>query len=150
MTWSSWPATPPATLARSFDQRRALLDTSVFIALESGRKLDVAELPEEMYVSVVTLAELHAGVYAAKDTDTRARRLEAVEALARFDLLTVDAEAARQWARLRYRLVEAGRRTNVDDLWIAAVALANGLPVATQDRDYDALDGLGGPDVIHV
>ncbi|WP_431188536.1 PIN domain-containing protein [Arthrobacter crystallopoietes] len=49
-------------------------------------------------------------------------------------------------ARLRYRLAEACRRINVNDLWIAAVALANGLPVATQDRDYGALDGLGGPD----
>lgn len=129
---------------------RALLDTSVFIALESGRKLDSGALPEEMYVSVVTLAELHAGVYAAKDTDTRARRLKTVEALARFELLPVDAESARHWARLRYRLAEAGRKINVNDLWIAAVALANNMPVATQDRDYDALNGLEGPEVIHV
>jgi predicted nucleic acid-binding protein len=129
---------------------RALLDTSVFIAHESGRELEAAALPDELYVSVVSLAELHAGVYAAKDTDTRARRLETVESLARFELLPVGAEAARHWARLRYRLAEAGRGINVNDLWIASVALANRMPVATQDRDYDALEGLEGPVVIRV
>jgi predicted nucleic acid-binding protein len=128
----------------------ALLDTSVFIALESGRRLDTSALPDEMYVSVVTLAELHAGVHAAKDTETRARRLGTVESLARFELLPVTAEAARHWARLRFRLAEEGRSINVNDLWIASIALANNLAVATQDHDYDVLEGLEGPDVIHA
>ncbi|EMY35126.1 hypothetical protein D477_006061 [Arthrobacter crystallopoietes BAB-32] len=57
-----------------------------------------------MYVSVVTLAELHAGVHAARDTDTRAQRLRTVESLVRFELLPIGADAARHWARLRYRL----------------------------------------------
>ncbi|HEY4894549.1 MAG TPA: hypothetical protein VII01_00535, partial [Solirubrobacteraceae bacterium] len=59
-------------------QRRALLDTSVLIAQESGRRLDVDSVPDEIAVSVVTLAELHAGVLAATDTTTRARRLATV------------------------------------------------------------------------
>ncbi|MCG2624147.1 type II toxin-antitoxin system VapC family toxin [Arthrobacter sp. I2-34] len=129
---------------------RALLDTSVFAALESGRRLDASPLPEEMYVSVIALGELHTGVLAAKDTDTRARRLQTREFLARFQTLPVTAEAARHWTRLRYRLAEAGRRINVNDLWIASTALARDLPVATRDRDYDVLEGLGGPDVLHL
>lgn len=129
---------------------KALLDTSVFIALESGRRLDMGRIPDEMYVSVITLGELHAGVFAAKDTETRARRLATVENLAKFQILSVKADAARHWARLRFRLAEAGRRINVNDLWIASTALAHDMPVATQDRDYDALKGLGGPDVIVV
>ncbi len=30
----------------------------------------------------------------------------------------------------------------VNDSWIAATALANGLPVASQDSDYDDVPGL--------
>lgn len=43
---------------------RAVLDTSVFIAAESGRPLDTTNLPAEFALSVVTLAELRAGVLA--------------------------------------------------------------------------------------
>jgi predicted nucleic acid-binding protein len=39
---------------------------------------------------------------------------------------------------------------NVNDLWIAAIAVANGLVIVTQDADYEALAGLGGPEVIRV
>lgn len=131
-------------------ETRALLDTSVFIALESGRTLDSTLLPDIGYVSAITVGELHAGVYAAKGTRTKAARLATVEALASVEILPVSADAARHWARLRYELVEAGRRINVNDLWIASTALAHDLPVATQDDDYAVLAGLGGPDVIRL
>ena len=42
-----------------------LLDTSVFIASESGRELRHERLPARGYVCVVTVAELQAGVLAA-------------------------------------------------------------------------------------
>lgn len=64
--------------------------------------------------------------------------------------LPVDGSAARQWAALRVRLRDAGRKVNVNDLWIAAVALANQLPVVTQDDDFDVLAELGLLDVIRV
>ncbi len=129
---------------------RGLLDTSVFIASESGRALDTEQLPYESLVSVVTLGELHAGVLAARDTATRARRLATLETVAGVEVLPVDAAAARQWGRLRARLAETGRRVNVNDLWIAAIAAANDLPVVTQAADFDALEEVGGPTVIRI
>ena len=47
---------------------RGLLDTSVLIATETGRPLDIDALPDEVFISVVTIAELQAGVLAAADT----------------------------------------------------------------------------------
>ena len=64
--------------------------------------------------------------------------------------LPVDAAAARHWAMLRVRLAEEGRRAKINDLWIAAVAMANGLPVVTQDADFDPIEAVGGPLVIRV
>jgi predicted nucleic acid-binding protein len=129
---------------------QGLLDTSVLIATESGRPLDTAALPDEVFVSVVTIAELHAGVLAAADTATRSRRLATLDAMSSLELLPIDVVAASHWARLRVRLHEEGRRVNVNDLWIAAVAAANNLPVVSQDSDYDALESIGGPAVIRV
>ncbi len=48
-----------------------VLDTSVFIAAESGRQLDDLLIPEQVATTVVTLAELHAGVLAAKTSEIR-------------------------------------------------------------------------------
>lgn len=130
--------------------RRALLDTSVLIAQEGRRPLDTQSVPEQTAVSVVTLAELHAGILAATDTNTRARRLTTLDAVSVVEALPVTAEAARRWASLRVRLAEEGRTAKVNDLWIAAVAAANGMDVVSQDNDFDAIESVGGPTVIRV
>lgn len=129
---------------------RGLLDTSVFIAQESGRRLDMSLLPNEGYVSVITLAELEAGVLAASDQMTRSRRLATLTRISALVALPVDATAAAHWARMRVRLAESGRRVNVNDLWIAAIALANDLTIYTQDRDYEPLAELGELRVVTV
>lgn len=129
---------------------RGLLDTSVFIASEIGRPLEVDRLPEESAISVVTIAELQAGVLVATDVDARARRMATVDAVADMELVPVDEPAALTWARMRVHLAESGRRVNVNDLWIAASAASRGLPVFTQDGDFDAVDGVAGLVVVRV
>ena len=125
-----------------------LLDTSVFIASETGRQLDESLIPAEVATTVITLAELTAGVLAARTSDTRAQRLATLESVADMEMLPVDEEAARMWARLRIHLAETGRRVRINDLWIAAIAASRALPVITQDDDFAALDGSGGLMVI--
>lgn len=127
-----------------------LLDTSVLIASESGRPLQVDNLPEESSVSVITVAELRLGVLAATTTAARARRLATLESISALEPLPVDVAAAGEWARLRMLLAEAGRRMNVNDLWIAAIAAANDLAVVTQDDDFDLLAELDAITVLKV
>ena len=128
---------------------RGLLHISVFIATETDRELDEGRIPDEVATSVVTLAELQAGVLAAKDSDTRAVRLTTLDTLADIEVLPVDEDAARMWARLRIHLAETGRRLRVN-LWIAAIATSRGLPIVTQDDDFDPVDGVAGLSVIRV
>ncbi|SFO42749.1 hypothetical protein SAMN05660359_03388 [Geodermatophilus obscurus] len=128
---------------------RGLLDTSVFIAQE-GRELDVSALPDEVAVSVVTYGELRAGVLAATDVSVRSRRLSTLQTVADLHPLPVDTTVADEWARLRLLLAAAGRRVNVNDTWIAATALAHGVPVVTQDADYRALAEISDLQVIAV
>jgi predicted nucleic acid-binding protein len=134
------PAVPPI----------GLLDTSVLIARESGRPIREDLLPAELVISVITLAELHAGLLAAKDTHSRARRLATIESIVDIETWHIDAAAARTWAEMRVHLAETGRRIPINDLWIAAVGAANRLPVATQDDDFEPVRGVAGLTVIRV
>ncbi len=129
---------------------RGLLDTSVLIAAESGRQLKTSLLPRESAISAVTLGELHVGVLAARDTATRARRLATLEGVADLEALPVDAAVAAHWGRLRVLLADRGRRLNVNDLWIAATAVAHDVPVITQDDDFGPIEDLAALTVVRV
>ena len=129
---------------------RGLLDTTVFIARESGRPLRAEALPERAAISIVTRAELRAGVLAAEDISIRDRRLATLEAVARIAVLPIGDGVDRAWAQMRVYLAASGKRVNANDIWIAATAAAHGMPVVTQDADFDALAGVAGLDVIAV
>jgi len=119
---------------------RGLLDTSVVVAE------DVPDLPEEAAISAATLAELHFGVHLAKDTSSRAYRLQRLAAIeANFVALPVDEEVARAYGELAARTVEAGRkvRTRMADLLIAATARVHKLPLYTLNRkDFEPFADL--------
>jgi predicted nucleic acid-binding protein len=123
---------------------RGLVDTSVVIDL--GR-IDPAELPSEIAVSAVTLAELAAGPHATDDADERARRQDRLQRTeATFESLPLDGEVARAYGRVYAAVAGAGRKARgrrAFDLLIAATALAAGLPLYTRNAaDFQELEGL--------
>jgi predicted nucleic acid-binding protein len=127
---------------------RGLLDTSAVIDLD---ELDAAELPVEVAVSAITMAELAAGPHATKDPDVRGRRQDRLQrAEAAFDPLPFDGDAARAYGRI-FAVVAAGRKARdarAVNLLIAATALAAGLPLYT--RNGDDFTGLEALVDIHV
>ena len=126
---------------------RGLADTSLFVAKESGRSLQSDLLPDELAVSAITIGELRAGVLAAADTIARDRRLSTLTAALALDPIPVDETVASAWARLRLALRDNKLKMPVNDSWIAATAMALGIPVVTQDDDFPSLGEL---DVIRV
>lgn len=121
---------------------RALLDTSFFVTTESGRPLGDMGGVTETEISVVTVAELTVGVLVANDADrpTRVATLSAVEST--WDPLPIDAEVARQFARITATLRANRRRVPILDALVAATAIVEQIPVVTQDRDYHAIPGV--------
>jgi len=125
----------------------AILDTSLFVALEQGRPLD-RPLPDRVSVSVVTLAELELGVLVARDPETRALRLATLTRVREETAgLPADKRVASAYARLAAGELEAGRKPRVHDTWIAATALAHGAEVWTQDGDFTSFAAV---DVVRV
>ena len=126
--------------------RRAIADTSVFIAQETGREL--GDLPDEIAVSVITAAELELGVLRATDPDARAIRLSTLSRVqSTYPLLPVDPEVASCFARIAAAERDRGRRLRRHDTWIAATAMRHGAAVLTQDGDFSAFEEV---DVLRV
>ena len=118
---------------------RGILDTSILIARESP---DADDLPDDLAVSVMTLAELHVGVLLA-DASTRApRTARLVEAERNFEAVPVSVPVARAFAALVAEARRSRRRPRVTDTLIAATALAHGVPVYTRDRDFARMAGV--------
>jgi len=116
-----------------------LLDTSVFIARETQRP--VGELPVHVAVSVVTIGELQLGVLSAGDDDARTRRADTLALARNADPIPISEAVMVAWARLvaDCRAAGAQRTVKLTDALIAATAVEHGLPVVTQDDDYDAI-----------
>jgi predicted nucleic acid-binding protein len=131
---------------------QGLLDTNIVIL---RKWLDPAELPVEVAISAITLAELSAGPHEVRrnedqdDYDEHAERGRRLDILQRaeneFDPIPFDTEAARIYGRVCAAVISAGRkpRRRVADLMIAAIAIAEELPLfTTNPDDYKGLDDL--------
>jgi predicted nucleic acid-binding protein len=130
--------------------RRGLLDTNVLIL---RRWIAPEELPDEMAITAITLAELSAGPHQVRkdmdDSDENAERARRLDILQRaeneFDPIPFDAEAARTYGRVCAAVAGAGQvqRRRVAGLMIAAVAVAQELALyTTNPDDFAGLDGL--------
>jgi predicted nucleic acid-binding protein len=116
-----------------------LLDTSVFIAREVGR--DLTKLPERVALSVITIGELQLGVLNATDSATKSRRADTLALARAADPIPVSEAVMVSWARLVADCRAAGvhRAVKLTDALIAATAIEHGLPVVTQDANFDQI-----------
>ncbi len=124
------------------DRRRGLLDTNIVIL---RRRIAPAELPAEMAISTITLAELSAGPHLVRrdspDYDEHAERARRLDVLQRaeheFDPIPFGVQAARVYGRVSAAVVAAGRtpRRWTADLMIASIAIAEELPLFTTNPD---------------
>ena len=120
-----------------------VLDTNTVVLVD---RLDPKDLPGEPVITAVTLAELSVGPLATTDEAERAVRLVRLQQVeATFEPLPFDAAAARAFGGVAASLRGSGRKTRARafDAMIAAIAVANDLPVYTcNPRDFAGIDGL--------
>lgn len=121
---------------------RGLIDTSVALDLPAE-----SDLPLELAVSAITLAELAAGPHATANPGERAARQERLQRIeATFETIPFDARSARAYGRVYSATVAAGRKAHgrrAVDLLIAATAAAEALPLYTRNPDdFGGLEGV--------
>lgn len=125
---------------------RYLLDTNICIYIAKKRPEEVLARfrrlsPGEVAMSVITQGELYYG--ACKS----ARRGDAEKALDELStmvpVLPLVHEVGRRYGEIRCALERSGRLIGNNDLWIAAHAMALGVPVVTNnDREFTRVPGL--------
>jgi predicted nucleic acid-binding protein len=121
-----------------------LLDTSTVILLR--RVEDATQLPDDAYLSAITLAELSVGPVLAGTAEEAAIRQGHVQfAESAFDAIAFDAAAARAFASVAASLRAKGRKVTARsfDALIAATAIARQMPLYTcNPGDFSGIAGL--------
>jgi predicted nucleic acid-binding protein len=97
------------------------------------------QVPETLYISAMTQAELKYGVYRLPDGIRREKLLSGIlEVLALMEgrVLPFDANSADQLAIAAAKAEKSGTKVVAPDAYIAATALANGFAVATRNAKH--------------
>ena len=94
---------------------------------------------EDLHLSAVTIGEIQAGVEITREQDRdKAAEIGAWldEVAATFNVLSMDAQTFRAWARLMHRKSDR----LIEDAMIAATAAVHGLIIVTRNvRDFEGL-----------
>jgi tRNA(fMet)-specific endonuclease VapC len=125
---------------------KVVLDTSVVVAVlrRVPGLMDRMRGAEELLVPLVVLGELEYGANLAAQQE---RQREAVRAFMEgATLLLPTARTAAEYGRVKAALKAAGTPIPENDIWIAAVALEHGLPLATRDAHFASVPGLSVQD----
>ncbi len=123
-----------------------LLDTDICIELIRQRSPGLLQrvmalTPEDLGVSIVSVAELQYGVQRSREPERNQRALDLF--LLPFALLDLDYEAAAHNGRIRAQLEAAGSPIGPYDLLIAAQALSRDLTLVTRNvREFARVAGL--------
>jgi predicted nucleic acid-binding protein len=123
---------------------RGLIDTSVAVGFD---EVDHSQLPVEVTISALTLAELTFGPLAVSDELEQSRRQDRLQRFeTEVEALPFDSACARAFGRVYAAVTRVGRKprgTRMVDLMIAATGLAHRLPLYTMNsKDLRGLEGL--------
>lgn len=90
----------------------------------------------ELYVPFVVVAELRGGFLSGTRSAENEKSLSRVLSSDRTRVLFADHETTHHYAAVYSQLRRMGRPVPINDLWIAALCLQNGLPLFTRDRHF--------------
>jgi tRNA(fMet)-specific endonuclease VapC len=119
-----------------------LLDTSVVIRhfRDANALADKLAAYEELYLPGPALAELYYGAFKSDRTQQNIDQIEHFVAAA--DVLTPDQDTSKHYGKIAARLARSGTPIPQNDIWMAALSIQCGLPLATTDQHFRNIEGL--------
>lgn len=123
---------------------RLLLDTNRLsdALLQVAEVLDQLEIAETIYVPVVALGEIRAGFLGGQRASRNEERLQWFLSQSGICVAGIDASVSHRYAAVHRALRNRGTPIPTNDLWIAAIALEQGLALYTRDRHFAKVPGL--------
>jgi len=125
---------------------RYMLDTNIVAYAKNNRPEVVCERmsrfdPEDLCVSVITLAELEYGVFNSSNPERN--QLALTLFLANIEVVPFNDDAAVEYGRIRADLKRKGTPIGANDLMIAAHAKSLGVTLVTNNtREFERVEGL--------
>lgn len=120
-----------------------LLDTNIIVR-HLRRKPSIVtakmEAIDQLYISETVLGELYYGAYHGDQTDRELAKIQSF--LSSAAILYHDSATAEHYGQVAAKLTKTGSVIPQNDLWIAAIALETGLPLATTDKHFERVEGL--------
>ena len=119
-----------------------LLDTCVVVKhfRDAAAVADKLAAYEDLYLPQQVLGELYYGAYRSARPEKHLAQIERF--LAAVDVLNPDEETSRLYGQIATALALAGTPIPQNDIWIAAMAVQTGLPLATCDGHFTRISDL--------
>jgi len=124
--------------------RKVLLDTNVYCAFKKNNKkiVDAFKHLDYIGIDITMLAELYSGFKSGNKETINRNELECFLNSKRVHILNHNDITADFYAYIFDTLKKKGTPIPTNDIWIAAVALQNGLTLFTLDKHFQNIDGL--------
>jgi tRNA(fMet)-specific endonuclease VapC len=122
--------------------RGLLLDTNIVIAMFAGAEDLKWKISYDLHFAIpsVVAGELLYGAHYSTEIRQNLREIEGL--IDSIDVLSCDVETARHYGMIKGDLRSQGRLIPDNDLWIAAIAIQNGLTLVTRDSHFRAISSL--------
>ena len=119
-----------------------LLDTNIVIGLLAGEPAIQIHFEGDVsaFIPAIVIGELYYGAFASGRRDENIKRID--ELVRGANVLDCDAGTGRYYGEVKARLRQRGRLIPENDVWIAALALQNGLTLASRDSHFDEVDNV--------
>ena len=123
-----------------------MLDTNIIAYIRNQRPETVLRQfekyqPEDLCISVITMAELEYGIHRSSKPDQNRQAL--LMLLSHIPIIPFDIDAAKEYGKIRDDLTKKGTLIGANDLLIAAHACAMGLTLITNNiRKFERVEGL--------
>jgi tRNA(fMet)-specific endonuclease VapC len=118
-----------------------LLDTSVVIPFFKGDQAIGGNLAgTTIYLPQIVLGELYCGAHLSSNPAKTHGEIQ--NFLAAVTVLSSGVATAKHYGQIRAALARAGTPIPENDIWIAALAVEHGLPLAARDAHFQKIAGL--------
>ena len=114
----------------------SIVDTNVIIKFLRNEKtaLDIFAKIDDAYIPVIAAGELLYGAYNSSNPERNIKFFQRF--LSQFEILPISLEVANSYAVIKAELKKKGTPIPENDLWIAAIAHAYNLSLATFDKHF--------------
>ena len=121
--------------------KSVLLDTNIIVEhFRPPSKYQVEMEAHRLYVPQIVVAELYAGALRSQRPNHHKQVADAF--LESTTLVPTDLETAQLYAEIWTQLTNKGKMIPHNDIWIACLALQNGMSLITNDKHFGYIDGL--------